>query len=242
MRGRQDDARKVYQTVLVASSSSMTGTGISQLWCDWAEMEWLAGKPDDALAVVLRAAGVEGRSSVVILRAKRNLDDAVKTVEASNGSSVPWKEQEGWIKLRALLEILAGGTPRRALTVFDEHLSTLEKGPAHESLLVACLLMLYQYGTVLKNPMPPEVLRERVEAALQEYPSNSVVLCLFLEGEKGQGVWGRVRGILGESGGQAKDVARRVQEVWIASWERGRWEGEIERTRSGLAAAVEHER
>ncbi|KAJ2971881.1 hypothetical protein NUW54_g12394 [Trametes sanguinea] len=42
--------------------------------------------------------------------------------------------------------------------------------------------------------------------------------------------------------GKEKGVARRVAEVWVAGWEKGRWEAEIERTRSGLAAAAEDER
>jgi len=242
MRGRIDDARKVYQTVLVASPPATVQTGASQVWWDWAEMEWLAGNPEDALQVVLRAGGVEGGGGVVILRAKRNLEAKFTVVEDMRR----WKEREAWIKLRALLELLTTKEPAGTLAVFDSHLfgdGSMSNGSLpHESLMVSCLLMLYRHGMVLRNPTPPSVLRERVERAFEVYPSNSVVLGLFLEGEKGQGVWGRVRGILGEGGGREKDVARRVEEVWIAGWESGRWEGEVERTRSGLAAAVENER
>jgi hypothetical protein len=39
-----------------------------------------------------------------------------------------------------------------------------------------------------------------------------------------------------------KGVVRRVAEVWVAGWEKGRWEVEVERTRSGLWAAVESDR
>lgn len=239
IRGRHDEARKVYQAVLIASTPATMQVAVGQMWWNWAEMEWVTGRSGEALNVVLRAAGVEGRGSVVTLRAKRNLEDAIKGVEGQ----MRWKDQEAWIKLRALLELLMGNDPSAALVVFDSHLAHGRLGQVtHESLTVACLLMLYHYAVVLKNPMPPSLLRKRANKAMDEYPSNSVILGLFLEGEKGQGVWGRVRGILGESGGKTKDVARRIEEVWIAGWERGRWEGEVERTRSGLAAAVEHER
>jgi hypothetical protein len=242
MRGRKDDAQKVYEMVLVTSPSSIQA-GARQLWWDWAEMEWLAGKSDAALQVVLQCVGVEGIGGVAILRAKRNLDDSLKDMV-----DVPWKEQEALIKLRALLELLTS-SPTAALSVFDEHLSkdSLKGGTVmHESLTVASLVMPYRYSAILKNPAPPSVLRERVEEALEVYPTNTVILGIFLEGEKGQGVWGRVRGLLGEGPvdgrGRCKDVARRVADAWIAGWEKGRWMGETERTRSGLINALQHER
>ena len=56
---------------------------------------------------------------------------------------------------------------------------------------------------------------------------------MFLEAEKGQAIWGRVRAMLGETAadgsGKEKGVARRVAEVWVAGWEKGRWEAEAER-------------
>lgn len=236
MRGRLDDARKVYQAVLVASGAALPLRETALLWWNWAEMEWLAGNAAQALQVILRAAGVEGQGVIAALRGRRGLDDAIK--EESQ-----WKEREGLIKMRALLELLTGSEPSAVFTLFDEHLSgERTKSVRRESLTASSLTMLYNYGVILKNPMPPSVLRQRVEKALEDYPSNSVILGIFLEGERGQGIWGRVREKLGESNGKAKDVARRVEEVWITGWESGRWIGEVERTRSGLAAAVEHER
>ncbi|TFK36838.1 NRDE-2, necessary for RNA interference-domain-containing protein [Crucibulum laeve] len=238
MRAHLDDARRVYQTVLVASQPDQK-VEVSQLWWNWAEMEWLAGEDEQALNVVLRAVGGdEGRSGMVILRAKRMLEEYVRSVNKRS----EWKEREAWIKLRALLELLSGKEVSAMLSIFDEHLSSDSGNVEHESLTVGSVLMVYHYGVTLKRPIPPAILRDRVERALEEYPSNSILLGLFLEGEKGQGLWGRVRGILGESDGRPKSVARRVEEVWIAGWEKGRWAGEVERTRSGLAAAVENER
>lgn len=145
--------------------------------------------------------------------------------------------REGWVKLRALMELLTGNEVEQALRVFDEH-----GAQSQERLLVSELLMLYRHGTILRNPTPPAVLRERVEKAITLYPSNSVVLGLFLEAEKGQGVWGKVRALLGEGASVEKDILRRVEEVWVAGWDKSRWEAEVERTRSGLAAAVDSER
>ena len=191
-------------------------------------MEWLAGGEQQALNVVLKSVGMEGAGSgVTLLRAKRSLEDL--------GSSPSAKDREPRIKLRALLELLTGQQPEMALEVFDRFASS-------ESLETSALLMVYHYGFVLRQPMPPSILRDRAYAAFDRYPSNSIILGMLLEAEKGQGVWGRVRAMLGSNDGKAKGVARRIEEIWIARWEQGRWLSEVERTRNGLAAAVEHER
>jgi hypothetical protein len=99
---------------------------------------------------------------------------------------------------------------------------------------------------MLRSPYPPAVLRDRLQIAIDTYPDNSLVLGMFLEAEKGHGIWGRVRAQLGQStaegGPREKSISRRITEVWVAGWEKGRWQSEIERTRSGLTAAAESER
>lgn len=199
-------------------------------------MEWLAGGEQQSLNIILKSVGMEGSGGVTLLRAKRALEDLAETVLTLN-----LKEREAWINLRALLELLTA-QPEAALAIFDKYLSSDDRSLSSESLTTSSLLMIYHYGVILKNPMPPSILRERAHTAFEEYSSNSIILGMLLEAEKGQGVWGRVRAILGSNDGKVKDVARRIEEIWIARWEKGRWLSEIERTRSGLAAAVEHER
>ncbi|KAI0361277.1 DUF1740-domain-containing protein [Trametes cingulata] len=240
LRGRYDDARKVYQTVLASSSQHRPGEGA--MWWDWAQMEWLARNEDAALQVIIRSSGVAGSGGIAVLRAKRHFENLLMTELLR----ADWKERAPWIKMAALLELLTS-SPQSAVSTFDFYLNALEVGsPAHESLTVASLSLLYNHSVVLKNPTPPALLRERAERAIEEYPSNTAVLGVFLEAEKGQGIWGRVRAMLGETAadgtGREKGVARRVAEVWVAGWEKGRWEAEIERTRSGLSAAAEDER
>lgn len=204
-------------------------------------MEWLAGNDDTARQVIIQASRVAGSGGTAVLRTKRHLKDLL-----AQTSDMHWKEREAWVKVTALFELLTSSI-QSALSVFDTHLSALQpRSPAHESLTVASLALLYNRGTVLKNPTPPGLLRERVEGAIEVYSSNTAILGMFLEAEKGQSIWGRVRSVLGETAangtGKEKDVARRVAEVWVAGWEKGRWEAEVERTRGGLAAAVEDER
>ncbi|KAF5385409.1 hypothetical protein D9757_005389 [Collybiopsis confluens] len=236
MRGKLDEARKVYQTILIPSGEVVPRTAESRLWWDWAEMEWLGGESNSALSVILRAARVEGRGGVAILRTKRSLQDFSRDSDF-------WQDREAWIKLAALLDILTSNDVQDMMITLEEQLAKMTPNtPAHESLTMSALLLLYRYGSSLKNPMPPSILRERVIRATEEYPHNSIVLGMFLEVERGQGVWGRVRATLGDTRENGKDVARRVQEIWIARWESGRWESEIERTRTGLNGAVAHER
>lgn len=237
-RGRLDDARKVYQTVL---ESSPTAPNSSCLWWSWAEMEWLTGRSDAAHSVIMKSAGVEGNTGISVLRAKRALEENMRTNSQSS------KEHEAWTKIRALLELLTS-SPSAALSILDEQIAGSDPAStAYERLTVVALALLYHHGTTLRNPMPPAVLRDRTNRALEIYPSNSFVLGLFLENERGQGVWGKVREQLGEmiidGDLKEKDVMRRVIEVWIESgWEHGRWQSEKERVRSGLSNAMQHER
>nr|GAT44082.1 predicted protein [Mycena chlorophos] len=219
LRDRPADARKVYETVLLSGPPRKDAT---PLWYDWAEMEWLQGRTDASVRVVLRSVGIEGSGGVALLRAKRSLDDAVDGAESSI--------REAWVKMRALLELLTAGGAEGLLQVYSGQ-------KRREGLVVAELLMLYRHAVVLRNPMQPGLLRERAEAALDLYPDNSVCVGLFLESQRGQGMWGRVRNMLG---GDDKSVVQRMQDVWIAGWDRTRWENE--RARNGLAAAITNER
>lgn len=241
LRGRLDDARKVYQNVLIAARRPPTHGFVGQLWWDWTEMEWLNGDEDVALRVVMRAGNVDGSGGMMVLRAKRNLEDIV------NASHERWKDREAWIKLRAVMELMTASSAASALAVFDTQPAGAGRSVVQrESLMVASLLMLYHHSLVLHKPTPPAFLRDRLQLALETYPSNTIILSMFIEAEKGYGVWGRVRSQMGpgmvEGGTKEKDVTRRIAEVWLAGWEKGRWESEMERTRGGLSAATDSER
>ena len=229
-------------------------------------MEWLAGQDEASRAVILKSVGVEGPLGVNLLRAKRQLEDNIQRFSAiptlDKGGLDPRRDSRfdlgerpsprvAWIKSRALLELLTASLPA-ALTVFDNHMegtdtSTVIGARELESLVMVSLALIYHYGVTLRNPFPPEVLRKRAEKALLLYPSNSFILGIFLESERGQGVWGKVREQLGEvivdGEVREKDLMRRVVDLWIESgWEHGRWQLEKERARSGLNNAVKHER
>ncbi|TFY71447.1 hypothetical protein EVG20_g1553 [Dentipellis fragilis] len=241
LRGRLDDARKIYRTVTSTPSSSENKLSLGPLWYDWADMEWLDGQSDAAIQVIFRAAGLDATTGlgVAILRAKRILDDTARTIPGTL-----WKVQESWLRLAALLELLTSASSADCPAFLS---APIKQGSiADESAAVSSLTMLYHHVLTLRGAAKPTVLRERLDQALVVYPNNTAILGMFLEAQKGQGVWGRVRELLEvgteDSGEQPKNVARRVADVWVAGWEKGRWDWEIERTRGGLAAAVESER
>lgn len=257
-RGRLNNARKVYTTVLISHGSQVGNLDAGDTWWDWAEMEWLAGQHEASQTVILKSVGVEGSLGVNILRAKRQLEDNIErsTANPTLGKDVldPWEPRRNrmaWTRSRALFELLTSSLSA-ALVVVDNHMEKADSSSATgtrelESLVMVSLALIYHYGVTLRNPYPPEILRKRAEKALLLFPSNSFVLGMFLEGERGRGVWGKVREQLGEVmvGGEVrdKDLMRRVVDLWIESgWEHGRWQMEKERARSGLNSAVKHER
>jgi hypothetical protein len=237
LRGRLEEARKVYQTVLASPTSTGSRLSAGPLWWDWAEMEWLAGDSDAATRVILRAAEVEGLGGLAILRGKRALEATAREIP-----DTLWKVREAWTRLGVLLELLTGNSSPSFLT------APLEAGTVvQESMAVASLGMLYHHISTLRSPTRPAVLRGRLEKAVELFPNNTILLGMFLETQKGQGVWGRVRKLadnvsISDDVGQEKGISRRAAEVWLGGWEKGRWFWEVERIRGGLTAAIESER
>jgi len=221
-------------------------------------MEWLAGQYEASQTVILKSVDVEGPLGVNILRAKRQLEDNIQSSLANStlgkDGMDPWDRcthRMAWIKSRALLDLLTSSLPT-ALTFLDNHMEGIDSSSVIgarelESLVMVSLALIHHHGVTLRNAYPPEILRKRAEEALLLYPSNSFILGIFLESERGQGVWGKVREQLGEvivdGVVRDKDLMRRAVDLWIESgWEHGRWQLEKERAKSGLNNAVKHER
>jgi hypothetical protein len=235
LSGRLDEARKVYRTVLSSPASTRNRLSAGPLWWDWAEMEWLSNDSDAATIVVLQAAEVKGLG-LAILRGRRVLEATAHEIPETL-----WKVREAWTRLGVLLELLTGQSLPPFLT------APLEAGSVvQESMAVASLGMLYHHISTLKSPTRPAVLRERLEKAVELFPNNTILLGMFLEMQKGQGLWGRVRE-LGDVSISCdmvyeKGISRRAAEIWLGGWEKGRWLWEVERIRGSLTVAIASER
>ncbi|KZS95938.1 hypothetical protein SISNIDRAFT_330589 [Sistotremastrum niveocremeum HHB9708] len=254
VRGKTDDARKVYEAAL--SGTTLQQAGAIEMWRCYAEMEWLSGRSDSALMCLCRAANVNVGAQVApvhILKAKQRME-----VELSN--DMPHEVRAIWVYMRALLELLTSGL-EAALDLIDGHLNTnFELGsPPHEKLVVASVMLVYHFSITLKNVCPRAILRQRSSDGIISYPSNTILLGCFLESEKGEGVWGRVRHLIGEDTLvksrrlhnqvqsdapegplREKSVVRRVWEIWVMTrWiGGGRFAVEIERIRTSLSTAL----
>ena len=128
------------------------------------------------------------------------------------------------VKTRCLLELLTTSVEpvEYCLALFDALVGDVPPGShPHEDMTVASCVMLYHYSVTLKATMQPAILQKCVDV----YPENTILLALFLESEKGQGVWGRVRSLLDEDL-QGKGLSRIMWEVWAEGWGFGRWEPE----------------
>ena len=204
---------------------------------DAAEFAWLRGNNGSAVQLIARALGVEGSvEGVGLLRVKRALH---AQLDRQQVGTLEWG---AWVKTRCLLELLTTSVDpvEHCLALFDTLVGDVPPPSCpHETMTVASCVLLYHYSVTLKATMKPAILRSRVQTSLELYPENTILLALFLESEKGQGVWGRVRLLLDEPL-QEKGMTRIMWEVWAEGWEFGRWEPE--RVRTKLEKAVSSER
>jgi hypothetical protein len=221
--------------------------GELELWWDWAELEWLRGHSDDALRVVMMAVDVSSAGSVDVLRAKRVYDASL-----DGDSSTDAMANVALVKLRALLELLSSDSLLNTLAVYNQHIRTprfLPYTAEHEALVMAATLSAFHYTRTLQRPCPPSVLRDQAKAAIKIYPGNTTLLGLFLESERGEKIWGRVRAAVSDIVLQQDlrddmktevSLTRVLWAIWIESWEHGNYEQE--RVRSVLAKAVSDHR
>lgn len=253
LRGKEDEARRVFETVV--SSSSFHPAEESRLWWTWAEMEWLANREEAAQSIILRSVGILSGGPTNILKAKRILEDRAI-------SSEDWRVREAWICLRALLDIVSSSQSHGLEEAVQRLKAFIQKnsltGVRKESAWTRIFLLVWNHTTTLKRRFRRNEVRDLTKDVVidmeREGRMNSIILGAFLQGERGESVWGRVRALTGEYGlsGQkqkeasadlvVKSTGRRIWEVWLMSWERTDWREEKERIRNSMMSAVADQR
>lgn len=215
----------------------LQSSGRGALLYDAAEYTWLRGNNTSAVRLIADVLGIEGSvEGAGLLRLKRAVHSQLDLQQVG---SLEWG---AWVKTRCLLELLTTSIDpvEHCLALFDALVGDVPPpSPPHEAITVACCVMLYHYSVILRATVQPAILRNRVQKCLETYPENTILLALFLESEKGQGVWGRVRSLL-DKDSQGAGISRVIWAVWAEGWEFGRWEPERVRTR--LEKAVSSER
>ncbi|KAG8888528.1 hypothetical protein FRB98_007493 [Tulasnella sp. 332] len=263
LRDKISDARKVYETSLDTVSPNDTRPGVEIMFWDWAEMEWLAGgEKRKVLDVILKSVGVTNvgagaGGASMILRGRKVLEERIRSAMNGLTSSGPHREGASTfgtivalINTAALLELVSGGDGEAdviaALQKHDIHATTNLGGAPfdrsqyclREALAFASSRLLYHHTRTLRTPIPPITLRRHVESAVREFPDNTVLLGIWLESEKGEMIWGRVRQVVGEIVNPKGEGVIPTRALW------GTWQGieEISRVRNMLNRVIEGER
>ncbi|KAG8908209.1 hypothetical protein FRC01_007478, partial [Tulasnella sp. 417] len=255
IRGRPADARKVYEASLLSHPSNLSEDrrqGATKMWWDWAEMEWLSGDPAAAQRVVLRAVGMQVEGSVsgaAVLKAKRALEGMV--LGNSGKGEEGMDDLVALVNIQALLDLLAGANPEVALGRYKLELpesSTISNRHRRqylsESLALASTLLVYHHTHTLRAAVPPSIFRQHCTSCIHSYPNNTILLGMWLESERGELVWGRVRGTIREvvvpEKSEGVDVSRAMWAVWKEKV--GEAGSEVERARGVLARGAAGER
>jgi hypothetical protein len=223
LRGRSAQALKVYE--FATSQFTTTGGYNPRLWWSFAEMEWLRGERERCISVICRFAKSHtspSYTSLDVLRAKSFLDEHI-------GSGHLY-----FIRLRALLELLTG-TVDGMFHVTESWMAKLDPSLG-ERIQSLSLEILYHHTSTLRQPCSRRFIRQKVWRAVTMFPNNTLLLSFLLEAERGEGIWGRVRGMIGSGHGlrsteSDQEIAqgispvsfgRKVWELWVVSGWLGR--------------------
>jgi len=208
------------------------------LVADGVEFFWLRDEQLQAQTLLTNYLGIQGvLSSLNLLRARKDLDARMSHYKEAD------KQWEACLRLRFFVE-LASAKMEECISVIDSLLA----GPhvsrqTHEAISMWLCLTIFSIARIPGSMTPPTLVRDRVSISLALYPRNTVLLGLFLECERGYGIWGRVRNLL-DSGyqsdsiitGEKPSLLRVAFDIWAENWGYGPWE--TERVRNKLENAV----
>jgi hypothetical protein len=129
----------------------------------------------------------------------------------------------------ALLELMHARPVPEVLSLYTKYRPRSLSRTALESVAISSSLLIYHFAYTLKAPVPPAYLRQHVTESMRSFPGNTLLLGVWLETERSEAVWGRVRSgisdiVLGSTGGQAVSCVRWIWSIWVETWERGVWE------------------
>ncbi|WVQ97651.1 hypothetical protein IAU59_004765 [Kwoniella sp. CBS 9459] len=202
-RGNVSAARTVYVTALQAAAATRSNEPKTEdeidVWASWAEMEWESGEDNRCLEVLLMAAGIgEDRiadftspqrtfsapTSVAMLKAKH----FYTTLNCLAGPSQ--------LLLGMLFAYLVDGVDSARSLVIETYSKQLPASAEAEESLQLLSKLLYLHAS--RHPSPPSLSRNTLELALRSFPNNTSFLSLYLHGELGSRVYGRVQRLIAD--------------------------------------------
>lgn len=224
IRGKNVEASKIYAMAIALDPQS---SEMPPLVADAIEFFWLKDDRDEVQQILSRFLDIQGPFvGLNLLRARKNLDGRTSLYATE---TLQW---EACIRIKFFLE-LCGTTIQGSIAIIDAAIFALDRQPSLcESLTIWLCATVYLISQISGSMVPPAVVSERVNMALVEYGSNTILLGLFLECERGLGIWGRVRTLLDDNSsiGSAMLTPKRLKriawEIWAEDWGYGRWEPE----------------
>lgn len=186
-----------------------------------------------------------------LLRAKRNfkgrLDSIMSSPPPEADKQLP--DVVALANMGALLEILSGGDVATALTWYQllpgldasrgDHVPRLQ-----ESIAIASSRLLFYHVKTLHAQVPPALLRDHTRSVIDCFPDNSILLGTWLESERGETVWGRVRQALSQkilkATTEGLSPTTACWGVWHETRDVSHWE--VERARALLKRTLDGDR
>lgn len=115
----------------------------------------------------------------------------------------------------------------------------LPKGhPQAEETYQLLTKVIYTYGS--RHSIPASIAREVLEQAIDAFPNNTTFLSLYLWGETGGRVYGRVHRLVNQLTGEKAGAVSLMWAVWAEAVSAGNmfWFGGAERVRRALDRAI----
>lgn len=237
IRGKIAEANKIYSMALILGVELSSKMGLT---ADAVEYFWLQDNRIQAERILADACGIKGPfQGTNLLRARKALESSISS---SLQSSYTW---EASIRLRFFLDFSASTLETAISTVISSLANVPTSEPAHESLTTWLCLTIFQLSQLPGIIVPQSTLANQVSAALKSHHENTILLGLFLECERGRGIWGKVRSLLDDDDSfmstvllSPKSLSRIAWEVWAEGWGYGPWEKERVRAKLGLATRM----
>ncbi|KAG8824661.1 hypothetical protein FRC18_010478 [Serendipita sp. 400] len=221
-------ASKMYQIALGTETQMQD---IDLLYADAIEYFWFQEDENQARLLLKRALEIDESSSAALylLRGRKKIEDLLSVIQDT-------AKKEIILRLQFFFE-LSICPIHEAIDAFKRSFNEREFTTRSQELLLSWLcITLHNLAQLRGTIVPPALVERNVAEALKSYPDNTILLGLFLEYERGQGIWGRVRNLLDDAGSSDKSLNRLAWEIWAEGQSYGPWEPD--RIRNKLESAL----
>ncbi|EIW72388.1 hypothetical protein TREMEDRAFT_26535 [Tremella mesenterica DSM 1558] len=217
-RGNLPSARSVYITALRAAlqrTGEVDQDDVLDLWASWAELEFDSNCKERCLHVICMSVNPNdevlasyARSSDTSISAPSSIN-MLKTRQYLSSYS---PSSQSHLILSTLFAYHTDGIDN-VIKIVMQYMETLPQGGAEvESAVQFLCKILHVHRSRL--PTPASVLRDILENAIVMFPNNTQFLSLYLYGEMGGRVYGRVQNLIGQMLTSNESVIGYLWAVW----------------------------